>query len=106
MSAPSQSQIPVPRLVGNTQKPACVTFVCPYIPLGWGVVEPAGVEGVAGVLRQLGGVEDGEDGAQRAAVPVVCHPAPVVTLASHVADGVERHILPGATTRKVFNYNP
>lgn len=64
-----------------------------YIPLGRRVVEAAGVKLVVGIVCDLVVVEFGEDGAQTAPVPVVSHTAPVVTLARHVAYGIERDLL-------------
>lgn len=64
-----------------------------YITRGGDKVDAARVELVARVLHQLGAEELVEDAAQRAAVPVVRHPAAVVALARHVPQGVVGQLL-------------
>ena len=61
--------------------------------LGWGCVEAAGGELVAGLLDHVPVVEVSQHGEQGAAVPVVCHTTSVVALTCQVADRVKRHLV-------------
>ena len=45
------------------------------------------------VSDNLLAVEDGEEGDKESAVPVISHPAPVVTLAGEVAEGIQGKVL-------------
>lgn len=70
-----------------------VGFSVSYISFIWCIVEPAGIKLVVPVLDELWGVENREDCAQGPSVPVICHAASIVTLTSHVAEGIKRHFL-------------
>lgn len=77
----------------NATKCKCSFFVFPYVSLSWCIVEPAGIKLVVWILSDVGGVENGENGAQGPSVPVVCHAASIVALTSHVTEGIKRYFL-------------
>lgn len=64
-----------------------------YVTRRGHIIDATRVEFVAGVFHQLRVEELVENAAQRAAVPVVGHPASVVALARHVAQGVVGQLL-------------
>ena len=64
-----------------------------YLSFWWGIVEFAVIEVVDIFLHDVFAVKLGQDGEQRAPVPVVCHTAAIVTLPSQVAQSNKLHFL-------------
>lgn len=81
------------------------TFYFSYFSLRRCIVEPTGVKLIVRVLDELWGVEDRQDRAQCPSVPVVRHPASVVTLTGHVAEGIKWYFLQGNKTSVIFPRN-
>ena len=63
------------------------------VALGWCEVDATGGELVLGFSDDVGVEEVVEQRQQTAPIPVVSDTPPVVTLAGHVGDGIERNII-------------